>query len=252
MVGADQDLFLMVQSEGFFSWIILTTIILCAIMFLLFVGVRIFYKQKIEQFVDENNTDEITSKYTLGPYEMIQAFFEVLISNACIILTIYIYYLVTSVLAFLEPYSNYLLLLLIVISVIINNKIDEKIGQDMLTAEDKANIRLMSSLSIVLIFACIKIIFDSSDFDELILCYIGLVLGRFVYFDSTWAQFKASIFSLVRHIVPFVVAMFFTYIVSFFGFSYGIITPTNILASLVWIHICIVFSVHVAQRVVWG
>lgn len=251
MIGMDQGLFTMVQSEDFLSWIILTTMVLFVTLFLLFVGVRIFYNLKIEKSINIDKVNEMARKFVLGPYEMMQAFFEVLISNACIIVTIYIFYWATSVSVFLESYSNYLLLILIVLSVIANNIIDKKIGQEMLSIEDKASIRLMSSLSIVLIFGFIKIKFSSSDYDELILCYVGLVLGRFVYFDSTWNQFKVSILSFFRHVIPFSVAMFFTYIVSYFGFHYGIITQTNILASLVWIHICIVFSVHLAQRIVW-
>ena len=35
------------------------------------------------------------------------------------------------------------------------------------------------------------------------------------------------------------------------GSQYGIISATNILASLIWIHVCIVFCIGATKRIVW-
>lgn len=244
--------FEIMESEGFMSWLLVSFLVLFGILFVIFVVIRAFYQYKVNKLDGKYDIDEMAKKIAFKPYEVAQAVFEVLISNTCIIVMMCIYYWITEKLYFMSKFFNILLLILIVVAVIANNIIDNKLEQDMLTKSDKATIRLISSLSIAIIFAYIKFKFGTSQYDELIMCYVGLALGRFIYFDTTWEQLKISFQSFMKYMIPLVIAMTFTYIVSFYGFKYKVITPTNILVSLVCIHFCMIFCIHYAKRIVYG
>lgn len=244
--------FEIMESEGFLSWLLISSLVLFGILFVIFVVIRVFYRYQVNKSDGNYDIDEMAKKIALKPYEVSQAVFEVLVANTCIIVMMCIYYWITEKIHFMSKFFNILMLILIVVAVIANNLIDNKLEQDMLGKSDKATIRLISSLSITIIFAYIKFEFGTSQYDELIMCYVGLALGRFIYFDTTWEQLKTSFQSFFKYIIPLVIAMVFTYIVSFYGFKYEVITSTNILVSLVCIHFCMIFCIHFAKRIVYG
>lgn len=246
------SLFEVMKSEGFVSWLLISSLILFSILLVIFVSIRAFYHHQVDKSDGNYDIDEMARKMALKPYEVAQAVFEVLISNTCIVVMMWVYYWITEKLYFMSKFFNILLLILIVVAVIANNIIDNKMEQDMLTKSDKATIRLISSLSIANIFVYIKFKFETSQYDELIMCYIGLILGRFIYLDTTWEQVKISFQSFIKYIIPLVIAMAFTYIVSFYGFKYRVITSNNILVSLACIHFCMILCIHYAKRIVYG
>ena len=49
----------------------------------------------------------------------------------------------------------------------------------------KASVRLISAFYIILILLYIKFIYHDSNYDSLIMYFITLAVGRFLYFDST-------------------------------------------------------------------
>ena len=71
---------------------------------------------------------------------------------------------------------------LIVLAIVLNNFLDYILKQDMLKIENQANIRLISSCSVIMLFLFLKIYFKTMEYDEFLLCYIVLVLGRFIFF----------------------------------------------------------------------
>lgn len=240
-----------IESEGFMPWLLVSSLTLLCIVLVIFVVIRAFYYYQVDKSDDNYDIDEMAKKIAFKPYEVAQAVFEVLISNTCTMVMMCIYHWIIEKLYFLSKFFNILLLIMIVVAVIVNNIIDNKMEQDMLTKSDKATIRLMSSLSIVIIFAYIKIKFVISQYDELIMCYIGLAMGRFIYFDTTWEQLKISFRSSIKYIISILIAMAFTYIVSFYGFKYEVITSSNLLVSLVCIHFCMIFCIHFAKRIIY-
>ena len=55
------------------------------------------------------------------------------------------------------------------------------------------------------------------EYDEFLLCYIVLVLGRFIFFDSTINEFKKSLGDLNEYVIPLIIAFILTGIISWIG-----------------------------------
>ena len=175
----------LMENEAFFSWAVISILVLLFIVAVIFIVTRIILYERRK--VDENTTmeerDAIVKEYVNRPYEISQMVFEIIICNTCIIVIMYVYYWLAKNLLFLEKYLGIIMLVLIIIAILLNDFLDEKLKQDMIKEEDKGNIRLISSCSIIMLFSFLKIYFKTAEYDEFLLCYIGLVLGRFIYFD---------------------------------------------------------------------
>lgn len=158
-------IFEVMESEGFITWLLISSVVLLGGLIILFVAIRAFCYYQIDELDGNYDIDKIAKKIALKPYEVAQAVFEVVIANTCIIVMMCIYYWITEKLDFLNEFFSIILLVLIVIAVIANNMIDNKLDQNMLEKSDKAMIRLISSLSIIIILGYIKIKFVTSQYD---------------------------------------------------------------------------------------
>lgn len=205
--------------------------------------------------VDENTTmeemDAIVKEYVNRPYEISQMVFEIIICNTCIIVIMYVYYWLAKNLLFLEKYLGIIMLVLIIIAILLNDFLDEKLKQDMIKEEDKGNIRLISSCSIIMLFSFLKIYFKTAEYDEFLLCYIGLVLGRFIYFDSTLKEFIRCVKNLKSYFIPLFIAFLLTGIISGIGLHLEVITTNNLFISLMISHFAILFFIHLTKKMIY-
>ena len=228
-------------------------------MVLLFIVAVIFIVTRIILYerrkVDENTTmeerDAIVKEYVNRPYEISQMVFEIIICNTCIIVIMYVYYWLAKNLLFLEKYLGIIMLVLIIIAILLNDFLDEKMKQDMIKEEDKGNIRLISSCSIIMLFSFLKIYFKTAEYDEFLLCYIGLVLGRFIYFDSTLKEFIRCVKNLKSYFIPLIIAFLLTGIISEIGLHLEVITTNNLFISLMISHFAILFFIHLTKKMIY-
>ena len=195
--------------------------------------------------------DAIAKEYVNRPYEISQMVFEIIICNTCIIVIMYVYYRLAKNLLFLEKYLGIIMLVLIIIAILLNDFLDEKLKQDMIKEEDKGNIRLISSCSIIMLFSFLKIYFKTAEYDEFLLCYIGLVLGRFIYFDSTLKGFIRCVKNLKSYFIPLIIAFLLTGIISGIGLHLEVITTNNIFISLMISHFAILFFIHLTKKMIY-
>ena len=70
----------------------------------------------------------------------------------------------------------------------------------------KASVRLISAFYIILILLYIKFIYHDSNYDSLIMYFITLAVGRFLYFDSTLEDIKETLQGVARNL-PLLVLM---------------------------------------------
>lgn len=233
----------LMENEAFFSWAVISIFVLLSIVAVIFIVTRIILYERRK--VDENTTmeemDAIAKEYVNRPYEISQMVFEIIICNTCIIVIMYVYYRLAKNLLFLEKYLGIIMLVLIIIAILLNDFLDEKLKQDMIKEEDKGNIRLISSCSIIMLFSFLKIYFKTAEYDEFLLCYIGLVLGRFIYFDSTLKGFIRCVKNLKSYFIPLIIAFLLTGIISGIGLHLEVITTNNIFISLMISHFAILF-----------
>lgn len=195
--------------------------------------------------------DAIVKEYVNRPYEISQMVFEIIICNTCIIVIMYVYYWLAKNLLFLEKYLGIIMLVLIIIAILLNDFLDEKLKQDMIKEEDKGNIRLISSCSIIMLFSFLKIYFKTAEYDEFLLCYIGLVLGRFIYFDSTLKEFIRCVKNLKSYFIPLIIAFLLTGIISGIGLHLEVITTNNLFISLMISHFAILFFIHLTKKMIY-
>lgn len=137
---------------------------------------------------------------------------------------------------------------LIVLAIVLNNFLDYILKQDMLKIENQANIRLISSCSVIMLFLFLKIYFKTMEYDEFLLCYIVLVLGRFIFFDSTINEFKKSLGDLKEYVIPLIIAFILTGIISWIGLYLKVITTDNLFISLIMCHIAMLFFIYIMKK----
>ena len=243
----------LMENEAFFSWAVISIFVLLSIVAVIFIVTRIILYERRK--VDENTTmeemDAIVKEYVNRPYEISQMVFEIIICNTCIIVIMYVYYRLAKNLLFLEKYLGIIMLVLIIIAILLNDFLDEKLKQDMIKEEDKGNIRLISSCSIIMLFSFLKIYFKTAEYDEFLLCYIGLVLGRFIYFDSTLKEFIRCVKNLKSYFIPLIIAFLLTGIISGIGLHLEVITTNNLFISLMISHFAILFFIHLTKKMIY-
>ena len=243
----------LMENEAFFSWAVISIFVLLAIVAVIFIVTRIILYERRK--VDENTTmeemDAIAKEYVNRPYEISQMVFGIIICNTCIIVIMYVYYLLEKNLLFLGKYLGIIMLVLIIIAILLNDFLDEKLKQDMIKEEDKGNIRLISSCSIIMLFSFLKIYFKTAEYDEFLLCYIGLVLGRFIYFDSTLKKFIRCVKNLKSYFIPLIIAFLLTGIISGIGLHLNAITTKNLFISLMISHFAILFFIHLTKKIIY-
>lgn len=243
----------LMENEAFFSWAVISILVLLFIVAVIYFVTRIILYERRK--VDENTTmeemDAIAKEYVNRPYEISQMVFEIIICNTCIIVIMYVYYWLAKNLLFLEKYLGIIMLVLIIIAILLNDFLDEKLKQDMIKEEDKGNIRLISSCSIIMLFSFLKIYFKTAEYDEFLLCYIGLVLGRFIYFDSTLKEFIRCVKNLKSYFIPLIIAFLLTGIISEIGLHLEVITTNNLFISLMISHFAILFFIHLTKKMIY-
>lgn len=243
----------LMENEAFFSWAVISIFVLLSIVAVIFIVTRIILYERRK--VDENTTmeemDAIAKEYVNRPYEISQMVFKIIICNTCIIVIMYVYYWLAKNLLFLEKYLGIIMLVLIIIAILLNDFLDEKLKQDMIKEEDKGNIRLISSCSIIMLFSFLKIYFKTAEYDEFLLCYIGLVLGRFIYFDSTLKEFIRCVKNLKSYFIPLIIAFLLTGIISGIGLHLEVITTNNLFISLMISHFAILFFIHLTKKMIY-
>ena len=84
------------------------------------------------------------------------------------------------------------------------------------------------------------------EYDEFLLCYIVLVLGRFIFFDSTINEFKKSLGDLNEYVIPLIIAFILTGIISWIG----LYLKVNLFISLIMCHIAMLFFIYIMKKII--
>lgn len=195
----------LLRSNEFMTWVVMSCMVLGIMLVVIVIIERVRYNHKMELLESNCGLDKAVDEYVRKPYEFLQSFFEVLITNAYITLTIYLYYIMERHLAISE-YSSFWLLVLIALSILFNNVFDSFFWQETLSEDDKGTLRLMCSLSIWVILFLVRILLGTRQYDDIIMCYTCLVLGRFIYFDTIIGELKRIFQRTTKFITPLIIA----------------------------------------------
>ena len=193
--------------------------------------------------------------------QFIESFYELVFSGTSILFFIAAYYLIDRFLVtgrdIWEKYSDVLLLVFIVFSVVLNSLLDGIVRLKDLKSSQKVYIRLVSTIYIMIIFAYIKFIYEDDNYDELIVYFLGLVIGRFIYFDFTWSDFAKTIGGVIRNLPMLMLILIYTGFMCWYGFNSGfLLTSNGVVVSIFIAHLFMDFSIivlhhtHIMRKIV--
>jgi len=181
--------------------------------------------------------------------------YEVIFSGTSILFFIANYYLIDRFLTaqpFLgiwQKYQDFLLLVLLIMSCLFNSILDHfVIKLTGLSKEERAAGRLIGMVYMIMIFAYVKFIYENNNYDKFIVYFLGLMIGRFAYFDATFKDFLHSVQMASKNLVLMMVTLGYTSVMSFVGFKTGYLLIHNgVIVNVFFAHLFMVASMALLE-----
>lgn len=250
------------SKENFGTWIVVSALWVMLFCVVSVISIRIYYL-KFSKKLEKLSVDEAANTLAFQPEMVIQRTLEVIIADTCILGACFIYNLYTQIFSCLSDYNGIVLLVLIIIAIICNNLVDNKLGQDLVNKkvgkslvkhdvdeEIVANLRLLSSIVVLFMLIGFSVFSKTSEFSQLTICVVGLVLGRFIYFDTTLQRLWKNIKEIAQNLIYAVIAVLLTMIILGTGIYYNVIDTENFLLSIFGGHIFMLIVINVAKGIV--
>lgn len=188
--------------------------------------------------------------------DLLERFYELVFSGASILSFLATYYLIDRFVtdgpfrAFWEKYDDMLLLVMIILSCLINTCLDKVfVPLKHITNEKKASVRMIGMLYIILIFVYIKFIYENNNYDGFITYFLGLMVGRFAYFDSSFKDFVHSVRMAAKNLPLLVLGLSYTGLMCLIGFGSDYLLISNgVLVSTFIAHIFMIIAITIIYR----
>jgi hypothetical protein len=154
---------------------------------------------------------------------------------------------------FMEIWSegkDFALLLLICISCVINTLLDKLIiPLTKLDREKKASIRMLGMFYVIIILIYLNVIGDESEYSPVMMYYLGLMVGRFVYFDASFKDFLVALKNIFFNIYLLVMGLVLTGILCFIGFEAGFLLERNYyIVGIFYTHLFMLIAVFILHH----
>lgn len=193
-------------------------------------------------------TDEVLS--------LTDRLFELIFSATFILLFVGIYFTIEyfgispALQGFWNKYNGIILLVFILGSVMLNSWIDNKvIPLSHLRPGERETMRQLGMLYMLVIFLYIKFIYDDSNYDSIIMYFITLVIGRFVYFDASMDDFKDAMKDAGRSLPLLALALACSGIIAWYGFGSGyLLRPNGVVMNLFLGHLYLLVVIFIVNR----
>lgn len=252
------------EKERFWEWIILSTIIIIVLYVVATILIRLYCKRKRENSIEELSIEMAANIWAFQPEIEIQRILEVIISDTCIWGACLLNHYISGFLGEGSNFSSAILLVIIILAIFINNIIDSILNQEMVnqkTCEKEGeteetdenvipNIRLVSSFSVLILFIGFSIYANTLAYLPEVLCMLGLVLGRFVYFDTTLSDLKSTFEGLKKYFIYMLLALALSVVILGIGISFDVIDTSVFLESVFGGHVFLLISINVAKKLV--
>ncbi len=123
-------------------------------------------------------------------------------------------------LQFWKDYRDFLLLGGLVLSILFVDLFDGVlVPLKRISDTDKNALRLAGILYMLVIFAYIKFIYEDNNYDAIIVYFLLMIIGRFVYFDASFKGFVATISECLRMLPLLLMVLVGTSLAALYGFS---------------------------------
>ncbi len=190
---------------------------------------------------------------------LIERFYELIFSATSILLFVGVYFMIdffgisTVSRQFWDKYNAFILLGFILTSVMLNSLIDNLIiPLHNIRKGEQASMRLIGMLYMLIVFAYIKFIYNDNNYDSIILYFLTLVIGRFVYFDASVESFHQAMQEAAGNLPLLLLALMCSGVIAFVGFTSGYLLRSNgVVLSLFIGHLyllLVIFVIHHTRR----
>lgn len=198
-------------------------------------------------------------------YSLSDRFCEIVFSGTSILFFVAVYYLIEQHL-YVEPYmeiwdkyNDLLLLVLVIFSCVLNNILDRFFVPLQCVKKEIASIRLLGMLYMICIFLYIKIPYQDSNYDSYILYFLGLMIGRFAYFDASFEDFKKNIKRAAQSIPLMIMGLSLTGILCLYGYKVKnmvfqgeavgyLLRPNGVIVNIFFAHCLMCMAVFIIYR----
>ncbi|MCR4807942.1 MAG: hypothetical protein K5857_09765 [Lachnospiraceae bacterium] len=127
-----------------------------------------------------------------------------------------------------EGGKDFVLLLLICLSCVLNSILDKLfIPLKKIDKTEKATVRMLGMFYVIFILVYLNNIGDASEYNPVVLYYLGLMVGRFVYFDASFMDFLEALKNMVKNTYLLILGLLLTGLLCYFGFSKGYLLERN-------------------------
>ena len=233
------------QMPQFITFLILA-ILLMAVVF----GVFYLYAKK---------TNKVEEKLEHEFYYLSERFYELIFSGGSIIGFMAVYYLINRFLTsgsfktIWDDYKDYLLLVFMVISILINSFLDHVVIRVKHLDEDAlASIRLTGMLYMIIIFCYIKFIYEDNNYDMFIAYFLTLMIGRFVYFDASFVDFLKCIKRAAANIPMMFMALVYLGVMCLYGYSNDYLLKHNgVITNIFFTHLFMIVAMFVTHFIAY-
>lgn len=188
------------------------------------------------------------------PYMIIESFYEMVFSSTSILTFLALYYIIDEkmpeVATIWHTYQNVFLLIFICLSVFMTAWFDIALVRlTHITPEQKAGVRLVSTLYVVLILLYIRFIYEDTNYNELIMYFITLAVGRFVFFDFTVKDFRNLCHQVAQNLPLLVLMLAYSGLVCWYGFRVQFLLKSNgVIISVLIAHVFMDLSIFVVDK----
>lgn len=185
-----------------------------------------------------------------------ERFYELIFSSTFILMFVAIYFAIdyfgfgTTDKSIWSKYNGIILLFFILGSVILNSFVDNKIiPLNHIRPGERASMRLLGMIYMLVIFAYIKFLYVDSNYDSIIMYFITLVIGRFVYFDASLESFQEAMAGVRDNLPILALALMCTAIMAAFGFNTNYLQEQyGVVFNLFYAHIFLLIIIFIVHR----
>lgn len=210
---------------------------------------RVFSRRVRRERRADYLTDETNS--------LAERFYELTFSNTAILLFVSIYFMIDYFGAgarfrgIWDTYNGIILLVLILASVLLTSFLDNLlIPLDNVRPGERASMRLMGMLYMLIVFAYIKFIYEDNNYDTIIIYFLTLVIGRFVYFDASLESFGSAMSESLRNLPLLFLTLLCTAAIGLFGWGTGYLYRENgVVFNLFLAHLYLLAVIFIIHRV---
>lgn len=229
------------------------------VLFVLFVGLYLYSLVKAKGYKGIQRHEIIRISWHI----LIERYYELVFSGTSILMFVAVYYLINRFLVvddfreIWEKYDDFALMFLIIFSCMFNSFLDRIFVRfKFLNRTEISAGRLTGMFYMMIIFFYIKFIYNDDNYDMFISYFLGLMVGRFAYFDSSVHDFLLAMKGVKKNIPLLIFTLIYTAIMCLYGFGTDyLLTGNGVLVNVLFAHIVmclaifVLYHIHIAELV---